>query len=104
MALPQNLHNEKRSFIRLKIDTMVTFTITGGSSERYQGRCKNISGAGLLIETEKKLKVGTRISVTVPSENSEFSNLNTTAEVIRCNALRDQHKFEIGLVIKQVNS
>lgn len=104
MTQLQRSNNEKRSFIRLKIDAMVTFTIQGGSQERYQGRCKNISGAGLLIETEKKLKVGEKLLVTVPSDNSEFKNLNTSVEVIRCSAIADQHKYEVGLVIKQIRS
>ena len=104
MTLSQISSSEKRSFIRLKIDTIVTFTITGGSSERYQGRCKNISGAGLLIETEKKLRVGDKLLVTVPTESAEFSNLNTSVEVIRCTNIQGQHKFEAGLVIKKINS
>lgn len=103
MPIPEKAQNEKRSFIRLKLDTMVSFTVAG-KNERYQGRCKNISGAGLLFETEKKLSVGTKLIVIVPSDKAEFSNLSADVEVIRCTAMPDQHKFEVGVVIKQISS
>ncbi len=103
MILSERAYDEKRSFIRMKIDTMVTFTVDGGS-ERYNGRCKNISGAGMLLETEKKLALGTRLYLTVPSENSELNNLNAQVEVIRIISHPDQHKFEIGVVIKKIHS
>lgn len=103
MTLSNRAFNEKRNFIRMKIDTMITFSIVGGS-ERYEGKCKNLSGNGMLIETEKKLKLGDNVSIVVPSENSEFANLNATAEVLRVIPFPDQHKFEIGLVIKQIKT
>ena len=101
MTLSNRAFTEKRNFIRMKIDTMITFTITGGG-ERYEGKCKNLSGNGMLLETEKKLKTGDNLCITVPSENSEFANLNATAEVLRVIPYPDQHKFEIGVVIKQI--
>jgi len=101
MTLRDRTYAEKRNFIRMKIDTMVSFTIRG-SAERHEGRCKNLSGNGMLLETGKKLQTGDSMSITVPSENSHFSNLNATAEVLRVVPVPNQHKYEVGVVIKQI--
>ena len=95
--------DEKRNFIRMKVDTMVTYTYFK-KSERYDGKCINLSGAGMLLETDKKLKSGDKLQLTVPTDSEEFSSLNAIVEVIRVHALPDQHKFEVGLVIKQIKS
>lgn len=101
MTLGNRSFEEKRSFIRMKIDAMVSFTIEG-KHERYEGRCKNISGAGLLLETAKKIPVGTRIQVTIPSESRDIDNLQANVEIIRVIPQPDQHKYELGGVIIQV--
>ncbi len=102
MNLVNRAYSEKRSFIRMKIDAMVSYTIDGHPERYYDGRCKNISGAGLLIETDKKLKVGTRLNLTIPSEGNDIENLDALVEVIRINSLPEQHKYELGVVIKKV--
>jgi hypothetical protein len=101
MTLGNRSFEEKRSFIRMKIDAMVSFSIEG-KQERYEGRCKNISGAGLLLESAKKLPLGTRIQVTIPSESRDLDNLQATVEIIRVIPHPDQHKYELGGVILQV--
>lgn len=103
MNLSDKAYSEKRNFIRMRIDTMVTFTLEG-SNERYDGRCKNLSGNGMLLETGKKLNVGNKLDIIIPSENSEFSNLNATVEVLRVTPLPEQHRYEIGVVIKRIKS
>ena len=103
MTLGNRSFEEKRSFIRMKIDAMVSFSIEG-KQERYEGRCKNISGAGLLLESAKKIPIGTRIQVTIPSESRDLDNLQAQVEIIRVIPHPDQHKYELGGVIIQVKS
>ena len=75
MFSSQRNFDEKRNFIRMKVDTSITFTKIDGR-ERYEARCRNLSGAGMLLETEKKLVLGDRLRVTVPSEGPNFSPLD----------------------------
>ena len=93
-------YQEKRDFIRMKVDTAISYMIEG-RPERFDGRCLNLSGAGLLMETAKKITTGTKLRITVPSEKIQDAKLEVSAEVIRVIALPDQHKFEIGLAIQQ---
>ncbi|MEJ2680766.1 MAG: PilZ domain-containing protein [Gammaproteobacteria bacterium] len=101
MTLGNRSYEEKRSFIRMKIDAMVSFSIEG-KNERYEGRCKNISGAGLLLETPKKIPLGTRINVIIPSENSTIDNLSATVDITRVTPQPDQHSYELAGVITQI--
>ena len=96
-------YEEKRNFIRMKVDTMVSFT-RSGSKERYEGRCRNLSGAGMLLETDKKLKLGDRLRVTVPSEGPDFSPLDAMVEVVRVDAIPNLHKFLVGVVIRKMGN
>ncbi|MGC1509561.1 PilZ domain-containing protein [Ketobacter sp. MCCC 1A13808] len=101
MALSERSYEEKRGFIRMKVDTMVTFTKLNGK-ERYEGRCRNLSGAGMLLETEKKLMMGDRLKVTIPSEGPDFTPLDAVVEVVRVTPLPNLHFFRLGVVIKQI--
>jgi len=96
-------YDEKRNFIRMKVDTMITYTYHN-KTDRYDGKCVDLSGAGMLIETDKKLKIGDRLQLTVPTDSEEFSSLNASVEVMRVHPMPDQHKFKIGVVIKQIRS
>lgn len=101
MTLTERSYEEKRNFIRMKVDTMVCFQ-RADSKERYEGRCRNLSGAGMLLETDKKLKLGDRLTVTVPSEGPDFQPLDASVEVVRVEHIPNLHKFMIGVVIRKM--
>jgi len=90
---------EKRNFTRMRINTPVTFTIEGKTAS-HEAKCKNISGAGMLLETDQSLELGTKIRLTVPSEQSASHNLNVLAEVVRAKTLANG-KLELGIVVKE---
>ena len=99
--MSERSYEEKRGFIRMKVDTMVTFTKVDGK-ERYEGRCRNLSGAGMLLETEKKLEVGDRLKISIPSEGPDFAPLDAVIEVVRVTPITDLHIFRLGVVIKKI--
>jgi len=102
MSLLEQAHDEKRNYIRMRIDTAVTFS-KNDSSELYEGRCQDLSGAGMLLETDKKLVAGDRLKVTIPSSDSNFTALNAVAEVARVEAIPELHKFRYGLAIRNIS-
>jgi len=102
MILSERTYEEKRNFIRMKVDTMVTFCKADGGKERYEGRCRNLSGAGMLLETQKKLELGDRLRVTIPSEGPDFSPLDAIVEVVRVIPEPDLHMFRLGVVIRKI--
>ncbi len=96
-------YDEKRDFIRMKVDTVVTFTRID-SKDRHEARCRDLSGAGMLLETDKKLSLGDRLRVMIPSERSGFSALEAIVEVVRVEAQPSMHKFQIGVIIRQIEN
>lgn len=92
---------EKRHLVRMPVDSNISFTTETGQ-QKYNGRCRNLSGTGLLLETSKKLKVGSKVNISVPCERRELPNLEALAEVVRVNQNRDNRQFEIGLAIKTI--
>ena len=101
MILTERTYEEKRDFIRMRVDTMVSFQ-RADSKERYEARCCNLSGAGMLLETDKKLNLGDRLRVTVPSEGPDFAPLDASVEVVRVDPIPNLHKFMVGVVIRKL--
>ncbi len=103
MTLLEQSYAEKRNFIRMRVDTIVSFVKTG-RTDRHEGRCRNLSGAGMLLESDKKLLLGDRLIVTVPADGPNFSPLDAAAEVVRVEAIPELHKFRYGLVIRNIDT
>ncbi len=103
MTLLEQSYAEKRNFIRMRVDTIVSF-VRGGKPARYEGRCRNLSGAGMLLESDKKLALGDRLTVTVPADGPNFTPLDALAEVVRVESIPELHKFRYGLVIRNIDS
>jgi hypothetical protein len=93
-------YDEKRSFIRMRLDAIINFSVDG-QSQTYEGKCKNISGTGVLIETNTSFEPGTQLNIVIPSESTEIDDLNAVAEVLRVKSL-GAHKFELATEMKEI--
>jgi len=94
-------YEEKRNYVRVKVSTPLLFTLNK-SSERYEGLCRDLSGAGILIETTKKLKIGDHLHVTIPATQSNQTPFSAVTEVVRVDPINDRHIYQAGTVIKKV--
>jgi hypothetical protein len=94
-------YEEKRNYVRVKVSTPLLFTLNK-NSERYEGLCRDLSGAGILIETTKKLKVGDHLHVTIPPTQSNQNPFSAITEVVRIDPINDRHIYQAGTVIKKV--
>lgn len=91
-------YTEKRDFRRLNINSPVT--IIHGDNE-YAGVCKDLSGAGMLIETADNFSVGNTMTVAIKQDDNKGIPFNASVEVIRINT-DDHNKSTIGLAIKEI--
>ena len=82
MTLDNQAYSEKRSFLRMKIDTPVEVKLTA-EGETLDGVCQNLSGSGLSIAVDSALPLGTEIEVTLASEHGHHPMLKAKAKVIR---------------------
>lgn len=81
MSTTERDYTEKRNFIRMKVDTPVLITTTDGSGTTYTGVCKDLSGAGMLLESSDDIPMGIEIRVSIQSGKQPFEATATVARV-----------------------
>jgi len=82
IQMPGLHHNERRDFIRMEMDTGLSFK-RDGSATVYSGRCLDLSHTGMQIETETVLSTGERIAVSLDLGNPQFEPMRAHLEVLR---------------------
>jgi hypothetical protein len=91
-------YNEKRDFIRMRINSQVAIQHKGNE---YLAICKDLSGAGMLIETEQAFVIGDQLGVKIEPNGDNHLPFSATAEVQRVEAGTDG-KLTVGLAIKEI--
>lgn len=82
MNMTSRNFEEKRNFIRMKVDTPVT--IRGEALlDEITGICRDLSGGGLLVEVESTLPVGTVVDICIASQHSHSPILKARVEICR---------------------
>jgi len=93
-------YNEKRDFIRMKVDTEVTLTLNG-SNEQVSAYCRDLSGTGMLIEVAEAVAEGTVCDTRLPSNNDAFPALDAKIKVLRCIPIEEE-KYHLGTEIIEI--
>ncbi len=75
-------YQEKRNYIRMKVDAPVNVSLTADGSS-FDGICRDLSGGGLMIELYTVLPAGTIAEVTIASGHGHNPMLRAKAEVTR---------------------
>lgn len=92
-------HQEKRDFIRMKVDTPLRAQITG-EGVAAEGLCHELSGGGMQLATEHYLEPGAELEVTISSEHGNSPTLKAKARVIRIET--DGKVNRVGLEILEI--
>lgn len=92
-----NYYNEKRDFIRMRVETAATFELDG---QVYDAVCIDLSSTGLQIETDSTLQfsLGQALRVKIPSSHSKLQGLEADALVQRIETLGNG-RISLGLEI-----
>lgn len=93
-------YSEKRDFIRMQVNSPVIITYAG---RQYQGLCKDLSGAGMQVETEDSFEVGAQLEVTIQQKGDNHLPFNALVEVTRSKTSTPGSQI-IGLAIKEILS
>lgn len=84
MNLASRAYQEKRSFIRMKVETPIDVIVEGRPD--LKGICHNLSGGGMLISVPEILPLGTEVEVSVTSNHGHNPVLRARAVVSRVQA------------------
>lgn len=98
MASRDRSYSEKRDYIRMKINSPVAIHLGG---KDYVGVCKDLSGAGMLVETEKTFDIGTRLEVSIEQKGENRLPFHASATVSRVETIGD--KYLVGLSITDIH-
>lgn len=98
MAAGTGVEKEKRDFIRMNINSPVTIRHAG---RQYQASCKDLSGAGLSIESAQAFDLGTQLQISIAQNNDKYQPFIAEAVVNRVQA-GSPGKLLIGLAIKDI--
>lgn len=92
---------EKRNYIRMKVDTPVSVQVISGE-ETFEGICRDLSGGGLSVELSHKLPLGTVTEIAIASQHGHGPMLNARAVVTRVEAELSGTSCVLGMKIDEV--
>ena len=75
-----NQHEEKRDYIRMRMETQATLTL---GNARVQCVCVDLSGTGMCLELKNELQIGDDAVVHMPSYQNKFDALNACIRIKR---------------------
>ncbi len=84
----------------MKIDTPANVIIEGGG-ESIKGICRDLSGGGMLIETESTLEIGLELVVSLASHHASSPMLKARVQVARIKENRSG-TYTLGLEILEM--
>jgi len=91
--------SEKRSFFRMPVECQLEYT-ENGHDETRTGHVKNLSGDGILFQTDHAINIGTEMTIIVKAGSNLTPPLHATVEVIRCNLTEDD-SYEVAATMKE---
>lgn len=90
---------EKRDFIRMAVDCPVQYTLLG-ETEVYWGTARDLSGGGLLLETDTAWPLGTVLWLKLVPGAARIPPLEAEGEVVRVDPR--EGGFNLGISITGV--
>jgi len=103
MNFANRQYQEKRNFIRMRVDTPVSVHVLT-DDQHSQGICRNLSGGGMLLELPATLPVGTQAAVSIKSTHGHSPMLQARVRVARVDAHPNSSEQPclLGMVIEEV--
>ena len=103
MNLTSRDFEEKRNFIRMRVDAPVTLN-TEAKPGTIKGICRDLSGGGLMIEVDSTLPVNTQVEVCIASNHGHNPMLRALAQVRRVSSRlgAEETPCLIGLEIREM--
>ncbi|MBD8493190.1 PilZ domain-containing protein [Pseudomonas syringae] len=88
-------HDEKRDFIRMRIDADITLIHAG---HVIAAVCLDLSSSGMQVQAPRAFEVGDRVSVRIDSDHPALAGLKADTEVVWI-ADQDDGGQKLGLSI-----
>ncbi|EAT11797.1 PilZ domain-containing protein [Bermanella marisrubri] len=90
-----NAYEEKRDFIRMRVESPITLTI---KDRQCQCICADLSGTGMCIETKEILDIDDEIEAFLPSYQNKFAPLHALIRIRRVLKTKDQYSYGAEII------
>lgn len=94
------LHNEKRAYMRISIDSEMRYRLAD-SNEFHAARCISLSGSGVSFITSQSYDEGKAMEINITPQSAITPALTAFVEVVRVEPLADG-EYEIAATIKTI--
>lgn len=88
-------YEEKRDYIRMRLETQVTLHHGG---QAIPALCRDLSSTGMQLEAQCKVQIGDKVRVSIPSGHDALKGLEAEAQVVRV-ADEDDGRQILGLAV-----
>src|SRR5690606_3958665 len=99
MVLEHRVYNEKRNFIRMKINTPIQIMV---GEETFVARCKDLSGSGVLIQSDRSRALGSTVQRLIEADSDKHLPFNATGEVVRVDPVNPSG-YILGLALTAIH-
>ena len=76
-------YDEKRDFLRMNIDTLITYTVKNSDGQSHQGNSGDLSATGLYMTTDFALSEGDAIDIIMSPNGDRLPPFTAEGKVIR---------------------
>lgn len=95
MSFHDQQYNEKRDFIRMKVQTDATLTLTA-NGEQLSVVCQDLSSQGVQLVLDQALREGTKVQLSIPSPTEHLQGLQALGQVTRC-VTEESGRYAVGI-------
>lgn len=96
------IYEEKRGFVRVRIDTLFTFTIRGKDDKAYHGTSQNLSATGLYMTTDEAVELGSEVALVMNPGNEKLPPFVAEGAVVRCIAYdTDSNLYHVSISLSE---
>lgn len=93
-----NDYEEKRDFVRMRIDTQVTYSLNGNSDVTHHGNSMDLSATGLYMVTDFQPAIGDKIEIVMNPSSDRLPPFVAEGKVIRSQPSEDKpHLFNVSI-------
>lgn len=93
-------YEEKRNYIRMKINSKAIITHDGNSQEAV---CVDLSSSGMQLQCKDAIAVGQKVKIEIGTQHHQLSSLVATTEVIWSRPDDDGQGYVLGLTVLEMN-
>lgn len=92
-------YEEKRDYIRMRLETQVTLHHGG---QAIPALCRDLSSTGMQLEAQSQAQAGDKVRVSIPSGHGSLKGLEAEAEVVRVTNQEGGRQI-LGLAVISMN-